>query len=329
MAVRDPHAAAARGLFSYLARHRTLANLLMALMLAAGVWAALNIRAQFFPDTVVSEVEVSIAWPGAGAEDVDRGIVQVVEPALIVVDGVTDVAARAREGGAVIWLEFDPGRDLNRAAEDVQAALDALSDLPQDAERPQVRRAAWRDQVTDIVITGPVGLDQLGRFADEMVARLFAEGITRTTIRGLAAPQVRVEVPSVALYRHDLSMAEIAAAIAAEVRTAPAGEVAGGTARVRAGTEARAAAEIAGIVLRSAPDGTQLRLSDIATIRTEPADRGRAAYVGTNPALSIRVDRNDTGDAIRLQATVEAAAAALQALLPPGVRSTWCGRGPR
>jgi multidrug efflux pump subunit AcrB len=319
MAGRDPHAARAQGLFSYLARHRTLANLLMALMLAAGVYAALNIRAQFFPDTVVSEVEVSVAWPGAGAEDVDRGIVQVLDPALIAVDGVTHVFSLASEGAAEIWIEFEPGRDLNRATEEVQAALDAVAELPEDAETPEVRRAAWRDQVTDVVITGPVGLDQLGRFADEMVGKLFAEGITRTTIRGLAAPQTLVEVPSVALYRHDLTMAEIAAAIAAEVRTAPAGEVADGAARVRAGAEARAEAELAAIVLRSAPDGTKLTLGDIATIRTEAANRGRAAYVGSNPAITIRVDRNDTGDAIRLQSTVEEVAAELQAVLPPGV----------
>jgi multidrug efflux pump subunit AcrB len=77
-----------RGILSYFVRHRTLANLLMVLMLVAGVVATLNIRAQYFPDVVLSEVDVDVSWPGAGAEDVDRAIVQVLEPALKAVEGV-------------------------------------------------------------------------------------------------------------------------------------------------------------------------------------------------------------------------------------------------
>jgi hypothetical protein len=87
--------------------------------------------------------------------------------------------------------------------------------------RPTVRRGAWWDRVTDVVITGPVAPEQLGRFADEFVARLFDAGVTRATIRGVAAPEVVVEVPSASLIRYDVSMAEIAAVIAAAADTAP------------------------------------------------------------------------------------------------------------
>ena len=176
----------------------------------------------------------------------------------------------------------------------------------------EVRRGAWRDQVTDVVITGPVSVEQLGRFADELVARLFAVGITRTSIQGLAASQTLVEVPSVALMRHDVTMAEIASAIAAEVRSAPAGDVGGGASRVRTGREARAPADIAAIVLRSAPDGTKLTIGDLAEVRLEGVDRGRAYFVGDNPAMTVRVDRNAEGDAIRMQAQVAEVAAEMQ-----------------
>ena len=183
-----------------------------------------------------------------------------------------------------------------------------------------VRQAAWRDQVTDVVITGPVGIDQLARFADELVTRLFAEGITRTTLRGVAAPQIVIEVPTVNLIRHDVTMADIATAVAAEAGSAPAGEVGSGAARVRTGAERRSIDEIGGIVLRSGPDGATLTVADVATVTAEPADRGRATYVGENPAVTMRVDRGDGGDAIRVQAAVEGVVAEMQAGLPPGVQ---------
>ncbi|MGB8813016.1 MAG: efflux RND transporter permease subunit, partial [Paracoccaceae bacterium] len=312
-------ASAHTGFLAYFTRHKTIANLLMVLMIGAGLVSMTRIRAQYFPDVVVAEVVVSVAWSGAGAEDVDRGIVQVLEPALLTIEGVTDATSRAAEGSARITLEFEPGVDLTRAAEDVQAAVAAVRDLPEGAEVPVVRRGAWRDQVTDVVITGPVSIDQIGRFADELVGRLFAVGVTRTTVQGLSSGQTVVEVPSVALIRHDVTMAEIAAAIAAEARTAPAGEVGNGAARVRAGAEKRSGAAIAGIVLRSAPDGSTLTIGDLAVVRVEGADRGRAAYVGDNPAMIVRVDRSDEGDAIRMQAQVAEVAAQMQQSLPQGV----------
>lgn len=307
------------GLISYFTRHRTLANLLFVLLIVAGLVASTRIRAQYFPDVIVAEVQVSVAWSGAGAEDVDRAIVQVLEPALLAVDGVSNAVSRAAEGSGRIVLEFEPGTDLTQATEDVQSAVNSVNNLPAEAEEPRISRSQWRDQVTDVVITGPVGVDQLARFADEFVGRLFQVGITRTSIRGLADPETVVEVPSVALIQHDITLREIATAIGAAVQTNPAGNVGDGSARVRTGTERRNPTELAGVVLRSQPDGTTLTVGDVATIRAVGADAGRASFVGDNPAMTVRVDRNAEGDAIRMQASVEEVAAEMQLSLPPGV----------
>ncbi|QBY01712.1 efflux RND transporter permease subunit [Rhodophyticola sp. CCM32] len=309
----------AGGVLSYFTRHRTAANLLLVMLIILGLAAFPNMRAQFFPDVVVDEVSVTVTWEGAGAEDVDEVIIAVMEPRLLVVEGVTESSSTAREGRALIELEFEPGWDMGRAADDVQATVDTISDLPEDADDPSVRRGAWRDRVTDVVISGPVSVDQIGRFADEFVARLFVSGVTRATIRGVAAPETIVEVPSAALIRHDISMSEIAEAIAAEADTAPAGDVDSANARVRTGTARRSAEQIAGIVLRNDADGSTLTIGQIATITSEGVDRERAYFVGDNPAISIRVDRTDQGDAIGIQETVQSVADEMQLTLPRGV----------
>ncbi|WP_377509055.1 efflux RND transporter permease subunit [Octadecabacter sp. R77987] len=310
--------ARAGGILSYFTRHRTAANLLLVVLIAAGIAAMPKMRAQFFPDVIIDTVSVSVTWSGAGAEDVDAAIVQVLEPALLSVDGVTASSARSSEGRASVTLEFEPGYDMAQAAEDVQIAVDATSNLPEESEDPIVRRGAWSDRVTDVIITGPVGTEQLGRFADELVTRLFAAGVTRSTIQGVAAPSTVIEVPSLSLIRHDVTMSEIATAIGQEVNADPAGDVSGAS-RVRTGVEKRSADEIAGIVLRTNADGSTLTVGDVARITVEGVDRERAYYVGDDPAISIRVDRSDKGDAIDLQARVEDVAAAMQATLPAGV----------
>jgi multidrug efflux pump subunit AcrB len=307
------------GIFGYFTRHPTLANLLLVILISAGLLAVPNMRSQFFPDTIVDSIRVSVAWDGAGAEDVDSAIVQLMEPTLLAIEGVESSEATSREGAGSISLEFEPGWDMSRAADDVAQAVDGITGLPEESETPVISRNAWRDRVTDMVITGPVGVDQLARFADELSVRLFAVGVTRVTIEGVAAPQIMVEVPSTSLIANDITMSEIAAAIAAEVDADPAGDVDGAGARVRTGIEKRSAEDIGAIALRSNADGSKLTVGDVARISSEGVDRERSYFVGDDPAITVRVDRSDRGDAIAIQEQVEEVAAAYQAILPEGV----------
>lgn len=109
----------------------------MVLLIAAGLSAFPNMRAQFFPDVVVDDIDVFVTWDGAGAEDVDSVIVQLMDPVLLAVEGVTETEANAREGRASFRLEFEPGWDRQRTADEVQLAVDTVTELPEAAEDPE------------------------------------------------------------------------------------------------------------------------------------------------------------------------------------------------
>ena len=79
---------------------------------------------------------------------------------------------------------------MARAADEVRTAVDSVTNLPEEAEEPSIRRGAWRDRVTDVVLTGPMEPGQLALLTDELITRLFKVGVTRTTIRGIAAPRI-------------------------------------------------------------------------------------------------------------------------------------------
>ena len=297
-----------------------MANLLLVILIVAGLLALPKMRSQFFPDIIIDNINLSIVWQGAGAEDVDAAIVRVLEPVLLGVDGVSGANSTSNEGRARISLEFEPDWDMARAKADVETALDSVTSLPQDSEDPTIIRGRWSDRVTDVVISGPVAVGQLGLFADEFVMRLFTAGVTRTTMRGLAAPETVVAVPTSNLIMHDITMHEIAMAISEEVSADPAGDVDGANARVRTGVEKRLAKDIGSIVLRSNSDGSKLTISDVAELNVNGIDRERTYFVGTDPAISIRVDRNQQGDAIDIQHKVESIARELEATLPEGTK---------
>ena len=307
------------GIISYFTRHPTLANLILVVLLAAGLITAPKMRNQFFPDVVFETVSVNVKWPGAGAEDIDRSIVQFLEPVLMSIEGVDSTSSQSKEGSTSIKLTFDSGWDMSRATDDIQEAVDSVSELPEDAEDPSVRRGGWRDRVADAIISGPVSFEQLGQFADEMVARLFAAGVTKTTVSGFAAPETIVEISSINLIKNDLSMVEIAKAIKGEASTDPAGDVTGSNSRVRTGVAKRTAEQIRGIALRSNPDGSKLLIGDVARVSVGEKNRNRAYFVNKDPAISVTIERSSQGDAIEIQEIVEDVAAELQSILPARV----------
>ena len=307
------------GIISYFTRHPTLANLILVVLLAAGLITAPKMRNQFFPDVVFETVSVNVKWPGAGAEDIDRSIVQFLEPVLMSIEGVDSTSSQSKEGSTSIKLTFDSGWDMSRATDDIQEAVDSVSELPEDAEDPSVRRGGWRDRVADAIISGPVSFEQLGQFADEMVVRLFAAGVTKTTVSGFAAPETIVEISSINLIKNDLSMVEIAKAIKGEASTDPAGDVTGSNSRVRTGVAKRTAEQIRGIALRSNPDGSKLLIGDVARVSVGEKNRNRAYFVNKDPAISVTVERSSQGDAIEIQEIVEDVAAELQSILPARV----------
>jgi multidrug efflux pump subunit AcrB len=314
-----PTPGGAARIISYFTRHRTAANLLLLVLLVMGAISVPGMRSQFFPDVVIDTVTVQTTWEGASAEDIDEGIAQVLDPVLLTVEGVEQTSSVSLENRSRITLEFEPGWDMSRAAEDVLAAVDNVTTLPEDADEPTVIRDAWRDRVTDVVVKGMVSPEQLGTIADELVLRLFDEGVTRTTIRGLASPLTVVEVPSINLIAHDITMGEIAQAVEAQVEANPAGDLDGANLRVRTGTRDRDAASIEAIVLKSNQDGTKLTVGDIAFVRVESAARERQYFIGETPAMSIRVDRSAAGDSLEVQAKVEDVVEEMRASLPEGI----------
>ncbi|KZM49656.1 efflux RND transporter permease subunit [Labrenzia sp. OB1] len=318
--MRSPGGSQFASLLDYMVRHRTAANLLLAIMLLSGIAAGTQIRTQFFPDFVREEVDVEVSWPGAGPEDMDRAIVEILGPPLLAINGVDEATSVAREGKASIELEFEDGWDMGQATDEVKAAVDlARSSLPDGIEEPVVSRSVYSDRVTDVVVYGPVDIDQLARFAEDLQTVLFRQGVTRVEIRGLADPIIRVNVGESMLVRHGLTLEEIADTVSAEMETTPAGDVSGSGARLRTGQTRRSEQDLGEIVLKAPSQGEKLRLRAVAGILTEGVESGRAYYHKGMPAVLLRVSRSAQGDTIEIQRAVETITADFQRTLPEGV----------
>lgn len=156
------------------ARHPTAANLLMLILLAAGVLSLPLLRRETFPDFTPDEVEVQILYRGATPDEVEEAVCQRVEDALDGVKYVKEIRSDAREGLAIITVEMDEAGVVNTFQNDIETEIDAITDFPADVEDPVIKQLGLTDPVTVLLISGPMNAGDLKVYCEQVKDRLQA-----------------------------------------------------------------------------------------------------------------------------------------------------------
>ena len=306
------------GLIGLFVRHRTAGNLLMVIMLLGGIIALTQLKRQFFPDFGIDVVAVGVVWPGATALDVEANIVASLEPELRVLDNVKRVSSTAAEGSASIAVEFEPSSDMQQALSEVEQAVAQVTTLPDDSERPTVRRIVRYDNITRLVLSGPVEEALLKAWAKTIREELLDAGVDRVTYFGKRDESIEVELSPGLLRQLELTVADVAARIREVAQDIPAGEIRGAIdLQPRAMGQPRDAADVAAIPLLTAPEGRRITIGDVADVTDRFDDRATVALRRGQPAIELVVERALTNDALEIAALVDAYLAEVEGRLPP------------
>ncbi|MEX2479841.1 MAG: efflux RND transporter permease subunit [Gammaproteobacteria bacterium] len=302
------------------ANHPTASNLLLALMFICGLAAMTQINRQFFPDFGIDIVAVTVSWPGAAAADVDLNIVQSLEPELRFLTGVKKVISSSYEGVASISVEFEAGADMQQALSDVESAVGQVRTLPEDAERPEIRRIVRFETVSRLVISGPYPEHSLKTHAKRIRDDLLDRGVDRIDLYGARDEEIWVEVHPRILRQLDLKLSDIATRIGATSQDLPAGELAGGARQVRSLGLLRDARALGAIEIKAMPDGRRIVLADIARVSESFRERSHRAVRGGHPAIELDIRRAIDSDALTMAAIVKNYVEELNESLPSELR---------
>ncbi|MFN4009484.1 MAG: efflux RND transporter permease subunit [Pannonibacter sp.] len=300
------------------ARHPNAANLLMAVMLMFGVFGLSQLNTQFFPTIRSDRITVSIAWPGASAEDVERNVLEVVEPQLRFLTALKEIAAYAREGSGTITLEFEEGADMPKALSDVEQAVAAISTLPDEAEAPVVSASTFTDAVATLAVRGPFTEDALKVYARKIRDDLLARGIDRVDFNGYRSPEYLIEVPEREMRRLDLTISDISDRISQNTQDLPAGNLNGAIERqIRAVAEAQSPEAISSIEVKAFESGEKTRLGDIATVSRSFDDGEFQGFSKGGRAIELRVLRLEKTDTLKAAQILTSYLEEVRPTLPP------------
>ncbi len=312
-----------RGPLAWMAQNGVASNVLMAVLIAGGLAMLFTgIKQEVFPEVELDTIVVNVAYPGASPAEVEQGVILAAEEAVRGVDGIKEVRSTANEGVGVVAIELLLGADVDRALNDVKSAIDRITSFPQDIERPVISVATNRTKVVSLVIYGDESEATLRKLADDARTDLLqSEDITYVDLSGVRPLEISIEIPQQELRRHGLTLSGVADTIRASSLEVPAGGVKtrGGEILLRTAGRRDAGTEFGNIVLLSRPDGTQLRIKDIADVRDGFREDDRAAYFNGKPAAMVQVFRVGDETPLTVSAAVHEYVKEKQPQLPSGI----------
>lgn len=309
---------AGAGLIALFTRHPNAANLLMILMLLAGVFGLTRINSQFLPSVEIPNITVTVVWSGASAEDIATNIISAIEPEVRFLDQVKELRSVAREGIAVINIELNQGSDMQKAEGDVEQAVDAVTTLPEGAEEPKITRANFYEGVSKLSLSGPFSETSLRQFAKQLRDGLLTAGIDRVTFSGMRDEEIWVEVRPEALRRLDLTLGTISQVIAQNSRDMPSGTLEGTVERqVRALADAETPETISGIEVKSLSSGEKVYLRDIAEIEARFDDNAPTGHQNGVRSIELSIQRALSADTLRSSAILDTYLENIRPTLPP------------
>ena len=316
-----PGRAPQRGIVAMFANNPVAANLLMAVLLIGGLVQAFGLSSQLFPTVDPRMVNVTVAYPGATPAEVEESITRRVEEALLGIDGVDRVVSNAAENIGVVTAELKDGADSEKVRSDIETAVERLSDFPPlEAEEPEIILAQTVSDVITLVVSSEQSEIDLRRGAEWLEQTLLSlPSVSMVDLIGIRDYEIAIEVSELALRRYDLSINEIAAAIRSSSLNLSSGELrtAAGDLLLRTYAKRQRGEEFADIVLRALPDGSVLRLGDVAAVSDGFADVELVNEVEGRPSVFVRVQKSEPEDALEIAAEVRGMLTDLQP--PPGI----------
>jgi multidrug efflux pump len=313
--------------FSQVFIERPIATTLLTMGLAlAGAIAFFLLPVEPLPSVDIPTISVSATMPGASPEVMASTVATPLERHLGTIADVDEMTSTSSVGTTRITLQFGSSRNIDGAARDVQAAINAArADLPTALRsNPTYRKFNPADApllilalTSDTLSPGQI-YDAASNILQQKLSTV--DGIGNVQISGGSLPAVRVELNPRALFKYGIGLEDVRAALSAANANAPKGSVDQGPQRfqVYVNDTATKASQYKSLII-AYRNGAAVRLSDIADVEDGVEDVRNIGMSDNKPAILVILFRSPGANIIQTVANVKAVLPQLQAALPPSI----------
>ncbi len=289
-----------RDFIAIFAQHKVAANLLMLIMILAGLTSLSRLNTQFFPTFALDVVTVRVEWRGASAEDVEDSISSRVEQELRSIDYVDKMTSTSSYGMSLVSLEFEEGTDMGKALDQVKDQIAQLRNLPTDAETPEVSLVTPYENVAKLIVTTQGQLNELRHLVHQIEHELLERGISKVTITGLPEQEIAIQMTSQQLESLGMSISDVSDRVNNLSSDLPAGEINNDyTARqLRSLDQRRGELAFADLAVKTGYNGNLLLLNDVAEIEKRDMRKQVHVFYQGQPAVELSLQRTENADSL-------------------------------
>ncbi len=282
-----------KGIIAWFARNSVAANLLMAIILVAGVASLFTIKKQIFPEIVLEQVNIRVPYLGAAPQEVETGVIDKIEESLRSVNGIKRIRSTAVEGLATVRAEIANNYEVQEVMDEIKTQVSAISSLPEQTEKPVVYRVRFPSNVIWLSLYGDATertLKELAKDVRDEVKKL--PGVSKVDVVGARDYEVSIELSEAKLKEYGLTFEQVVSAIRGSSVDLPGGSIKAESGNILLRTKGQAYFEhdFESIVLLTFADGTRLSLNDIAVINDGFIEREDLSTFDGKNSVSIRVD---------------------------------------
>jgi multidrug efflux pump subunit AcrB len=208
----------------YFAAHPTAANILMFIIILLGITALPSLNKETFPEIKLYKVQVTVAYPGASAPEVEEGICNRLEDATDGISFLEERSCEARDNVGIMVLDMQEIGNLQKFIDDINSAVDGITDFPDDAEEPLIDELGRTSAVVSVAINAALSQPELKALAEHYRDRLLAlPEVPMVDVSGFSTHEFSVRVKAETLRRYRLSIQDIANLIQQQAVDLPAG----------------------------------------------------------------------------------------------------------
>ncbi len=299
------------------------ATVISLLLITFGVLSFLQLPVREYPDTSPPVVSISTSYPGAAAEVVETQITQIIESQINAVDGISSINSSSRDGGSSISVEFNVGRNIDEAANDIRDQVSrVVPRLPEGVDPPRIQKAdadARPIQFFNLNST-EMSFLELNDYANRYIIDQLAviDGVANVTIRGNGGYAMRVWLDRTALAARGLTVNDVDAALRRQNIELPAGRIESVEREftVRVDRIFRSPEDFAGMVISRGSDGHLITLGEVARVELGAADMRTLFRANGREAVGIGIVRQSTANSLEVMRATTALAERINETLP-------------
>ncbi|GLQ97890.1 efflux RND transporter permease subunit [Dyella mobilis] len=317
-------------IFAPIIRRPAGTSLLAIGVVIAGICAYILIGLAAFPSLEFPGVMVAASMPGASAQTMASTVTAPLERQLGRIPGVQEIDSQSDDGATQIQIMFDSGTNVDRAARDVQAAINAsLPQLPQQmASSPPQYYKFNTSQIPVLLLevtSTSMSPDKLYDLADTFIKPVVSQidGVAQVQVQGGAPHAVRVSLNTAALTAKGLTSNDVANTLRAANVTSPQGLLSDGVSQmtVTANDALQTASDFRSLVIAN-KKGVPVYLSDVAKVENGQQDAYQAAWFNNQRAVMLNIAKRPEANSVQVVKSIKSSIPRLKALLPADVQIT-------